>query len=70
MLTEIRHRNIVRLHGFCLHNQCMFLIYAYMERGSLFSLLSNDVKAVELDWIKSQHSQRNSSCIILHALRM
>ncbi|XP_048318523.2 probable leucine-rich repeat receptor-like protein kinase At1g35710 [Ziziphus jujuba] len=51
-LTEIRHRNIVKLHGFCLHKRCMFLIYEYMERGSLFYVLNNDVEAVELDWRK------------------
>ena len=52
MLTEIRHRNIVKLHGFCLHKKCMFLIYEYMERGSLFCVLSNNLAAVELDWTK------------------
>ncbi|KAK7856492.1 mdis1-interacting receptor like kinase 2, partial [Quercus suber] len=52
MLTEIRHRNIVKLHGYCLHKRCMFLIYEYMERGSLFCVLNNDVEAVELDWTK------------------
>jgi len=52
MLTEIRHRNIVKLHGFCLHNQCMFLIYQYMKRGSLFYILNNDVEAQELNWSK------------------
>ncbi|KAL5582370.1 hypothetical protein UlMin_014812 [Ulmus minor] len=52
MLTEIRHRNIVKLHGFCLHNKCMFLIYEYMERGSLFQVLSSNVEALELDWSK------------------
>ena len=36
ILTEIRHRNIVKLHGYYLHKQCMFLVYEYMERGSLF----------------------------------
>ncbi|KAI9072011.1 hypothetical protein K1719_046029 [Acacia pycnantha] len=30
----------------------MFLIYEYMERGSLFSVLSNDDEAIELDWNK------------------
>ncbi|KAI9121557.1 hypothetical protein K1719_008590 [Acacia pycnantha] len=50
MLSEIRHRNIIKLHGFCLHNQCMFLIYEYMERGSLFYILNNDDEAKELDW--------------------
>ncbi|KAF7844809.1 MDIS1-interacting receptor like kinase 2-like [Senna tora] len=52
MLTEIRHRNIIKLHGFCLHNRCMFLIYEYMERGSLFYVLRNDAEAEELNWSK------------------
>ncbi|KAK7295346.1 hypothetical protein RJT34_18253 [Clitoria ternatea] len=30
----------------------MFLIYQYMERGSLFCVLYDDVEAVELDWKK------------------
>ncbi|XVF60515.1 hypothetical protein PTKIN_Ptkin08bG0053600 [Pterospermum kingtungense] len=51
-LTEIRHRNIVKLYGYCLHKRCMFLIYQYMERGSLFCVLSDDAEAVELDWTK------------------
>jgi Leucine-rich repeat (LRR) protein len=52
VLTEIRHRNIIKLHGFCLHKRCMFLVYEYMERGSLFCILNNDVEAIELDWNK------------------
>ncbi|KAG8482694.1 hypothetical protein CXB51_024265 [Gossypium anomalum] len=51
-LTEIRHKNIVKLHGFCLHNRYMFLIYEYMEKGSLFYALSIDEEAMELDWTK------------------
>ncbi|XP_048336463.2 probable leucine-rich repeat receptor-like protein kinase At1g35710 [Ziziphus jujuba] len=51
-LREIKHRSIIKLHGFCLHKKCMFLIYEYMERGSLFCMLSNDLEAVELDWKK------------------
>ncbi|XVF60495.1 hypothetical protein PTKIN_Ptkin08bG0051900 [Pterospermum kingtungense] len=53
LLSEIRHKNIVKLHGFCLHNRCMFLIYEYMAGGSLFCALTNyDTQAVELDWTK------------------
>ncbi|KAL1331321.1 hypothetical protein AAHE18_12G176000 [Arachis hypogaea] len=53
MLSQIRHRNIVKLHGFCLHNRCMFLVYEYMERGSLFYALSmDDDEAKELSWSK------------------
>ncbi|CDP19209.1 unnamed protein product [Coffea canephora] len=52
MLSKIRHRNIVKLFGFCLHKRCMFLIYEYMEKGSLFCFLRDETEAVELDWIK------------------
>nr|XP_027070205.1 MDIS1-interacting receptor like kinase 2-like [Coffea arabica] len=52
MLSKIRHRNIVTLFGFCLHKRCMFLIYEYMDRGSLFCILRDETEAVELDWIK------------------
>ncbi|XP_062113260.1 MDIS1-interacting receptor like kinase 2-like [Humulus lupulus] len=51
-LTKIRHKNIIRLYGFCLNKRSMFLIYEYMERGSLFCVLSNDLEAMELDWSK------------------
>ncbi|XP_027174213.1 probable leucine-rich repeat receptor-like protein kinase At1g35710 [Coffea eugenioides] len=52
MLSKIRHRNIVKLFGFCLHKRCMFLIYEYMDRGSLFCILRDETEAMELDWIK------------------
>ena len=49
-LNEIRHRNIVKLLGFCSHSQHTFLIYEYLERGCLSAILSNDGGARELDW--------------------
>ncbi|KAK1383685.1 putative leucine-rich repeat receptor-like protein kinase [Heracleum sosnowskyi] len=52
VLTNVMHKNIVRLYGFCLHNQCMFLIYEYMENGSLFCALRDDAEAIKLDWNK------------------
>ncbi|RWR97648.1 MDIS1-interacting receptor like kinase 2-like protein [Cinnamomum micranthum f. kanehirae] len=51
VLTEIRHRNIVKLYGFCSHARCSFLVYEYMERGSLSEVLRNG-EAMELDWMK------------------
>ncbi|KAH1092139.1 hypothetical protein J1N35_019396 [Gossypium stocksii] len=51
-LSEIRHRNIMKLHGFCLHRRSMFLIYEYMEKGSLFCNLRDEVDAAEMDWMK------------------
>ncbi|PIA34011.1 hypothetical protein AQUCO_03900123v1, partial [Aquilegia coerulea] len=51
-LTELRHRNIVKLYGICLHVRHSFLIYEYLERGSLANLLRNVEEAASLDWIK------------------
>ncbi|KAJ0593782.1 putative protein kinase RLK-Pelle-LRR-XI-1 family [Helianthus annuus] len=52
VLTNLRHKNIVKLYGFCLHNKCNFLVYQYMEKGSLFCALSDSELAVQVDWIK------------------
>ncbi|KAJ4718903.1 putative Receptor protein kinase [Melia azedarach] len=52
VLSKIVHQNIVNLYGFCMHKKCMFLIYKYMKRGSLFCFLRNDDEAAALDWTK------------------
>ena len=64
ILSKIRHRNIVKLHGFCLHRRSMFLVYQFMERGSLFCMLSHEVEALELDWTKRLNVVKS----IAHAL--
>jgi len=51
-LTELRHRNIVKLHGFCSQGKHTFLIYEFLERGSLAGMLSDEEGARELDWGK------------------
>ncbi|RZC82045.1 hypothetical protein C5167_044632 [Papaver somniferum] len=53
-LTEIRHRNIVKLFGFCsnLERRISYLVYEFVERGSLKNVLSDEVQAMEFDWIK------------------
>lgn len=51
-LTEIRHRNIVRLYGFCSHPRHSFLVYEYLDSGSLFSNLRDETTARSLDWTK------------------
>ncbi|KAI3755123.1 hypothetical protein L1987_54918 [Smallanthus sonchifolius] len=50
-LTRIRHRNIVKLLGYCSHAQISFLIYKYLEGGSLAAILC-DRAAENLDWTK------------------
>ncbi|GKC78528.1 kinase RLK-Pelle-LRR-XI-1 family protein [Tanacetum coccineum] len=52
VLTNLRHKNIVKLYGFCLNNKCNFLVYEYMEKGSLFCALNDDELAVKVDWME------------------
>ncbi|KAJ9182691.1 hypothetical protein P3X46_006656 [Hevea brasiliensis] len=54
-LINIRHRNIVKLHGFCSHTKLSFLVYEFIERGSVRNILSNEELAVELNWFRRLH---------------
>ncbi|WMV27028.1 hypothetical protein MTR67_020413 [Solanum verrucosum] len=48
----IKHRNIVNFYGYCSKAQHSLLVYEYVERGSLSSILSNNVESTKLDWFK------------------
>ncbi|CAO2208966.1 unnamed protein product [Urochloa humidicola] len=52
VLTKIRHRSIVKLYGFCSHPRFKFLVYDYIERGTLHVILENEDFAKGLDWQK------------------
>ncbi|KAI8551371.1 hypothetical protein RHMOL_Rhmol06G0180700 [Rhododendron molle] len=52
VLTEIRHRNIIRLYGFCSHPRHSLLVYEFLERGSLHKILSNEEEALSFEWSK------------------
>ncbi|XP_015962021.1 MDIS1-interacting receptor like kinase 2-like [Arachis duranensis] len=49
-LTEMRHRNIIKLYGFCQHSQFSFLVYEFLEGGSLDQVLGSEEQASTLDW--------------------
>ncbi|KAK9220891.1 hypothetical protein WN944_009315 [Citrus x changshan-huyou] len=49
-LNEIRHRNIVKFHGFCSNTRHSFLVCEYLHRGSLARILDNNATAKELSW--------------------
>ncbi|XP_050143534.1 MDIS1-interacting receptor like kinase 2-like isoform X1 [Malus sylvestris] len=50
-LTSIRHRNIIRLYGFgSRRGGCIFLLYEYLERGSLGKALYGVEGVNELAW--------------------
>ncbi|XP_010999654.1 PREDICTED: probable LRR receptor-like serine/threonine-protein kinase At4g08850 isoform X3 [Populus euphratica] len=52
VLANIRHRNIVKMYGFCSHAKHSFLVYEFIERGSLRKIISSEEQAIEFDWMK------------------
>uniref|UniRef100_A0A3N7FCC8 non-specific serine/threonine protein kinase n=1 Tax=Populus trichocarpa TaxID=3694 RepID=A0A3N7FCC8_POPTR len=52
VLANIRHRNIVKMYGFCSHTKHSFLVYEFIERGSLRKIISSEEQAIEFDWTK------------------
>ncbi|XP_062200446.1 MDIS1-interacting receptor like kinase 2-like [Phragmites australis] len=52
ILLQIRQRSIVKFYGFCSHPEYKFLVYDYIERGSLHMTMENEELAKELNWQK------------------
>ncbi|XP_050222004.1 leucine-rich repeat receptor-like protein kinase TDR [Mercurialis annua] len=52
VLGNVRHRNIVRLLGYCSNRECTMLLYEYMPNGNLEDLLHGKNKGENLvaDW--------------------
>nr|AMM42982.1 LRR-RLK [Vernicia montana] len=49
-LTEIRHRNIVKMHGFSYLNGSLYFVYEFARGGSLGEWLQEEKKAKILNW--------------------
>jgi serine/threonine protein kinase len=39
VLATLQHKNLVRLHGFCVHQNQKMLVYEYIKNGSLDNFL-------------------------------
>ncbi|XP_020180246.1 uncharacterized protein [Aegilops tauschii subsp. strangulata] len=52
ILTQIRQRCIVKMYAFCSHPAYKFLVYDYIQQGSLRRILEDEELAKELDWHK------------------
>ncbi|XP_047151308.1 MDIS1-interacting receptor like kinase 2-like [Vigna umbellata] len=68
-LTEIRHRNIVKFHGFCSHSQYSFLVCEFLERGDVKKILKDDEQATVFDWKKRVDAIKdvaNALCYMHH----
>ncbi|KAB2605914.1 LRR receptor-like serine/threonine-protein kinase [Pyrus ussuriensis x Pyrus communis] len=49
-LTNTQHCRIIKLYGFCSRRGCIFLLYEFLERGSLGKALYGIEGVTELDW--------------------
>ncbi|TKY62323.1 LRR receptor serine/threonine-protein kinase [Spatholobus suberectus] len=49
-LTGVRHRNIIKLYGFCSRRGQMFLVYEHVDKGSLGKVLYGEEGKLELRW--------------------
>ncbi|KAE9621888.1 putative protein kinase RLK-Pelle-LRR-XI-1 family [Lupinus albus] len=61
-LTEVRHRNIIKFYGYFSWKRQMFLIYEFVERGSLTKVLYEE-GILELSWsirVKIVHGIANA----------
>ncbi|XP_054818872.1 MDIS1-interacting receptor like kinase 2-like [Prosopis cineraria] len=65
-LTEIKHRNIVKLYGFCSNSRSSFLVYEFLEGGSLNNILKNDEQAIKLDWNRRMNLVKSVANALFH----
>ncbi|XP_052209172.1 MDIS1-interacting receptor like kinase 2-like [Diospyros lotus] len=55
-LTETRHRNIIKLYGFCSNSRRSFLVYEFLEGDSLENKLKSEEEALRFDWGKRMNA--------------
>eukprot|EP00268_Persea_americana_P029140 TRINITY_DN281_c2_g1_i2.p1 TRINITY_DN281_c2_g1~~TRINITY_DN281_c2_g1_i2.p1 ORF type:complete len:832 (+),score=117.87 TRINITY_DN281_c2_g1_i2:737-3232(+) len=56
-VAQLRHRNLVRLRGWCVHDEELLLVYDYMPNRSLDRILfrRQDGSSALLSWERRQH---------------
>lgn len=54
-LNMVRHRNLVRIAGYCIRDGFGFIVYEYMQGGTLFEVLHQSKPHIALDWKVRYH---------------
>lgn len=55
ILGNVNHFNLISLYGFCDHDGVFYLVYEYLEEGSLKKWLTTEECAVSLTWAHRVH---------------
>ncbi|KAL9234143.1 hypothetical protein vseg_009045 [Gypsophila vaccaria] len=50
LAAKLKHKNLVKLYGFCVHEEEMLLVYEYLVNNSLDKVLFDPKKGDELNW--------------------
>lgn len=61
-IGRLRHRNLVKLLGYCRRKGELLLVYEYMSNGSLDKYLYCDEKIPTLDWATRLHIIQDVAC--------
>ncbi|XP_028751924.1 MDIS1-interacting receptor like kinase 2-like [Neltuma alba] len=66
VLREIKHRNIVKLHGFYSNSRFSILVYEFLEGGSLDNILKDEKQATEFEWNKRVNVVKGVASALFH----